>query len=57
MSHLHGADRTSITTLVKLLPAVAAIKKSETEKISLVNEGIVEWVLLPLGQLDFGKGY
>jgi hypothetical protein len=42
-------------TLVKVFPALAAVKKDDEEKISLVNEGIVEEVLLPLGQLDFGK--
>lgn len=56
LSQMHEADRTSMATLVKVFPALAAIKKSDEEKISLVNEGIVEEVLLPLGQLDFGKG-
>ena len=32
------------------------MKTSDEERISLVNGGIVEEVLLPLGQLDFGKG-
>ena len=32
------------------------MKKSDEEQSRLVNEGIVEEVLLPLGQLDFGKG-
>jgi hypothetical protein len=45
-----------MATLVKVFPALASLKKSNDEKISLVNEGIVEEVLLPLGQLDFGKG-
>jgi hypothetical protein len=53
---MKDADRTSMATLVKVFPALAALKESDTEKISLVNEGIVEEVLLPLGQLDFGKG-
>ena len=53
---MHDADKTSMATLVKVFPALAAIKKSDDEKISLVNGGIVEEVLLPLGQLDFGKG-
>ena len=56
LSQMHDADRTSMATLCKVFPALAAIKKSDDEKISLVNEGIVEEVLLPLGQLDFGKG-
>jgi hypothetical protein len=56
LSQMHEADRTSMATLVRVFPALAAIKKEDGEKISLVNEGIVEEVLLPLGQLDFGKG-
>jgi hypothetical protein len=56
LSQLPKADRTSMAVLVKVFPALAAVKKDDDEKISLVNEGIVEEVLLPLGQLDFGKG-
>lgn len=55
-SQVHDADKTSMATLIKILPALSAIrKKSDKEHITLVNEGIVEEVLLPLGQLDFGK--
>ena len=56
LSQMHEADRTSMATLVRVFPALAALKKSDNEKINLVNGGIVEEVLLPLGQLDFGKG-
>ena len=56
LSQMHEADRTSMATLVRVFPALAAIKGADDERISLVNEGIVEEVLLPLGQLDFGKG-
>jgi hypothetical protein len=56
LSQVHDANKTSIITLVRILPALAAIKKSDDEHIALVNGGIVEEVLLPLGQLDFGKG-
>ena len=56
LSQMHDADRTSMATLCRVFPALAAIKRDDGEKISLVNEGIVEEVLLPLGQLDFGKG-
>ncbi|MGA9566794.1 MAG: hypothetical protein WBS19_14815 [Candidatus Korobacteraceae bacterium] len=55
-SQMHDADKTSMATLVKVFPALAKLQKSEGEKISLVNGGIVEEVLLPLGMLDFGKG-
>jgi hypothetical protein len=56
LSQMHEADRTSMATLVKVFPALATLQKSDGEKICLVNEGIVEEILLPLGQLDFGKG-
>jgi hypothetical protein len=56
LSQVHDADKGSMATLTRVLPALAGIKKSDDERISLVNEGIVEEVLLPLGQLDFGKG-
>jgi hypothetical protein len=56
LSQLHDANRSSMATLVKIFPALAALKKDDNEKIALVNEGIVEEVLLHLGQLDFGKG-
>lgn len=56
LSQMHDTDKTAMATLVKVFPALASLKKSDGEKISLVNEGIVEEVLLPLGQLDFGKG-
>jgi hypothetical protein len=55
-SQMHEADRASMATLVRVFPALKSLKESDTEKISLVNEGIVEEILLPLGQLDFGKG-
>jgi hypothetical protein len=44
------------STLNRVFPALAHLLKPETERVSLVNEGIVEEVLLPLGTLDFGKG-
>jgi hypothetical protein len=56
LSQMFDADRTSMATLVKVFAGLKAIEKSPNEKITLVNEGIVEEVLLPLGQLDFGKG-
>jgi hypothetical protein len=56
MSQMHDADKASMHTLTKVFPALAVLKKSDEEKVTLVNGGIVEEVLLPLGQLDFGKG-
>lgn len=56
LSQMHDADKTSMATLAKVFPALASLKQSDNEHLSLVNEGIVEEILLPLGQLDFGKG-
>ncbi len=56
ISQAHEPDKTSMATLARVLPALASLKKSDEEHVTLVNEGIVEEVLLPLGQLDFCKG-
>src|SRR5262245_21769839 len=56
LSQVQEADRTSMATLTKIFPALNSLTKEDEERVSLVNEGIVEEVLLPLGQLDFGKG-
>jgi len=55
LSQMHEGDRASMATLTKVFPALATLKQADGEKISLVNGGIVEELLLPLGQLDFGK--
>ena len=49
-------DPTLLLTLTKVFPPLAALKESDEERVELVNEGIVEEVLLPLGELDLGKG-
>ena len=56
LSQMHDADKNSMGTLAHVFPALAGLKKSDDEKVTLVNEGIVEEVLLELGELDFGKG-
>ena len=56
LSQMHEGNALSMATLTRVFPALAKLKKSDEEKISLVNGGIVEELLLPLGQLDFGKG-
>ena len=56
LSQMHEGDALSMATLTKVFPALASLKTKEGEKIELVNGGIVEELLLPLGQLDFGKG-
>ena len=57
VSQLNDEDRLTWSTLARVFPAVACLKKSDSERIRFVNEGIVEELLFPLGRLDFGKGY
>ena len=57
VSQLDEPDRTAMSTLARVFPALAGLKKSSGERIRFVNEGIVEELLFPLGKLDFGKGY
>jgi hypothetical protein len=56
LSQVGGPGKRSIGMLAKVFPGLTTLVKDESEEISLVNGGIVEEVLLPLGQLDFGKG-
>jgi hypothetical protein len=56
VSQVHEADRLAMSTLSRVFPALATLKKSKEERVHIVNEGIVEELLLPLGKLDFGKG-
>ena len=56
LSQAPEGDRTSMETLAREFPALAALKKSKTERVTLVNQTIVEEVLQDLGVLDFGKG-
>ena len=55
-SQVHQGEATSMMTLTKTFPPLADLKAPGEEQVKLVNGGIVEEVLLPLGQLDFGKG-
>ena len=56
LSQVHEGDNLSMSTVARIFPALAGLKSANEEKLSLVNGGIVEELLLPLGQLDFGKG-
>ena len=56
LSQVQDADKLSMDTLLKTLPALKRLNPDSGERLKLVNEGIVEEVLLPLGELDFGKG-
>lgn len=55
LSQTHAQDKISIATLDKVFPPLTRLKRPDREWVGLVNEGIVEEVLLPLGRLDFGK--
>jgi len=44
-----------MATLDRTFPALTKLSRAR-ERVEPVNGGIVEEVLLPLGQLDFGKG-
>jgi hypothetical protein len=56
LSQTNDGDQTSMATIGRVFPALAGLKTSDDERISIVNNGIVEEVLLPLGTLDFGGG-
>ena len=56
LSQCHDGDRTAMSTLARIFPALTRLEGVDGERVTLVNEGIVEEVLLPLGMLDFGKG-
>lgn len=56
LSAVREADRTSMPTLLRVLPALKTLQTSETDRIELVNATAVEEVLQDIGMLDFGKG-
>ena len=56
LSQMEPGDRTSMSTLVKIFPCLAPLKRSASDRVDLVNQTIVEEVLFDLGRLDFGKG-
>lgn len=56
LSQARQPDRMDIGTLASVFPALKRLGITDNERILVVNEGIVEEVLLPLGTLDFGKG-
>lgn len=56
LSQIEDADRNAMKTLGRIFPALSVLDSSKEERVSLVNESIVEEVQLPLGQLDFGNG-
>jgi hypothetical protein len=56
LSHTPQGDRMAMERLGEIFPALKTIKHSKGERVSLVNQTIVEEVLQDLGILDFGKG-
>ena len=44
-----------MTTLARVFPALAPLQTSDTDRVELVNQTIVEEVLQDLGVLDFGR--
>ena len=56
LSQIRQKDKTALVTLDRVLPPLRTLKEGGGKRVELVNGGIVEEVLLPLGQLDFGKG-
>ncbi len=55
LSQAKAADRTAVANLAKAFPALDGLR-TQGDHVALVNNGIVEEVLLPIGLLDFGKG-
>jgi hypothetical protein len=54
LGQTNGADWMAIDTLTGVFPVLASLEL-KGERASLVNGGIVEEVLLPIGLLDFGN--
>jgi|WetSurMetagenome_2_1015567.scaffolds.fasta_scaffold01597_8 hypothetical protein len=56
LSQVEPGERTSLSFLTKVFPCLAPLKTSDSDRVELVNQTIVEEVLFDLGVLDFGKG-
>ena len=56
LSHAPGGDRMAMERLAETFPALKSVKRTRTDRVSLVNQTDVEEVLQDLGTLDFGKG-
>jgi hypothetical protein len=56
LSAMHEGDRTSLDTIVHILPALSSMKRDPGEKVALVGDTIVEEVLQDIATLDFGSG-
>ena len=49
-------DVLAVDKMIEVFPVLARIRKQPGERISLVNETIIEEVLQDIGLLDFGEG-
>jgi hypothetical protein len=56
LSQAPERDFTSMATLAHVFPALGALRASDTGRVELVNQTVVEEVLQDLGVLAFGKG-
>lgn len=56
LSQAPEGDRTAMSTLVEIFPALGAILTDAGEHVALVNQTVIEEVLQDLGVLNFGKG-
>ena len=56
LSHAPAGDRMAMERLAEVFPALEVLKQRKVDRVSLVNQTIVEEVLQDLGTLDFGKG-
>jgi hypothetical protein len=56
LSHASGGDRMAMARLSQVFSGLKAVKQHKADRVSLVNQTIVEEVLQDLGTLDFGKG-
>ena len=56
LSGLQEGDRTSLDTIVSILPALNSLRRKPGERLDMVSDTIVEEILQDIGTLDFGGG-
>jgi len=56
-SNVSETDITSMDTMTRIFPVLACIKRKPGERITLVNNTIIEEVLQNIGTIDFGGGF
>ena len=55
-SNVDENDVMSMSTITKVFPVLAKIKKDPNERVALVSDTFIEEVLQEIGALDFGEG-